>query len=158
MEVVNHRSSFDGRGSRSLQSIPRCDLSSKELSELNHTTRIGPCTLYDIDPIAGAFSNSSNSSNSSGDNTAPFGNTTSVLTLVQVTPHYCRDHRDGTVAGVEHLNADNGGRGLQVGYFKDHHVSVTMRIRTRPNWQVSERQIVVIATVPPDTAGVCCSL
>ena len=79
---------------------PPCTLTSLELSDLGSSDLLDPCLLYDEGPAAGDDGGA-----------AP----AQVVTLVQVTPNICKNHRDGAVAAVSALNAANGGEGIPVG-------------------------------------------
>jgi hypothetical protein len=45
-----------------------------------------------------------------------------LITVIQVTPHQCSNHRDGAPTAVDLLNSQNDGRGPAIGYRKDHYV------------------------------------
>ena len=78
---------------------PPCTLTSLELSDLGSSDPLDPCLLYDEGP------------GDDGGAAVP----AQVVTLVQVTPNICKNHRDGAVAAVRALNAANGGEGIPVG-------------------------------------------
>ena len=84
----------------SFQDLQPCPLSSFELADLGPDDDLEPCIMFDEKPT------SSNSNNTK----------ISVIPIVQVTPHYCYNHRDGIVTGVQFVNRDNGGRGVAIGY------------------------------------------
>lgn len=90
-----------------LNGLPRCTQSSLELSRLGTDDSLDPCILYDVDPV---MSNNT------------FQRSTKI-TLIQVTPASCGNHRDGAVTGVRILNADNDNRGVGIGFNEDYFVS-----------------------------------
>lgn len=75
--------------------LGNCTLSSLELSQLKGSDELAPCLLYDEGPEASSEA--------------------TVVTLVQVTPAMCKNHRDGAVTAIEKLNGANGGKGIAVG-------------------------------------------
>lgn len=76
-----------------ISDLPRCTLTSLELTQLGPDDPLEPCILYD-----------------EGEDTS------STVTMVQVTPSSCHVHRDGVVTGVRKLNDDNEGQGVFIGY------------------------------------------
>jgi len=88
-------------------SLQKCALSSWELNKQGSKDAVEPCILYDIE--------SKDSSN------VP-GHESSVITIVQVTPSSCFNHRDGAVTGVQKMNSDNDGKGIVIGFNNDHYV------------------------------------
>lgn len=94
------------RSAYNLSGIPQCARSSLELAQLSATEDVGPCVLYDIDPPTNVLAQNS-----------------AKITMIQVTPSSCNDHRDGMVTGVRALNEDNMEKGVAIGYNEDHHVS-----------------------------------
>ncbi|KAL3913849.1 MAG: hypothetical protein SGILL_006329 [Bacillariaceae sp.] len=80
------------------QELQPCPLSSFELAGLGPNDDLEPCIIFDEKPP-------------SNNNTK-----TSIIPIVQVTPHYCNNHRDGVVTGVQFINQDNAGRGVAIGY------------------------------------------
>ncbi len=85
-------------------SLEKCTDSSFELSKYGAEDELSPCVLYDEQDFP-------------GDN-----NATSEITLVQVTPSFCHNHRDGAVTAVKLLNSRNDGLGTPIGYLQDHYV------------------------------------
>eukprot|EP00522_Entomoneis_paludosa_P014666 CAMPEP_0172445956 /NCGR_PEP_ID=MMETSP1065-20121228/5692_1 /TAXON_ID=265537 /ORGANISM="Amphiprora paludosa, Strain CCMP125" /LENGTH=956 /DNA_ID=CAMNT_0013196971 /DNA_START=158 /DNA_END=3029 /DNA_ORIENTATION=+ len=75
-----------------------------ELSNLPPDQNIDPCILYDEGPEP-------NDSNSTSYDL--------VVQNIQITPHDCRDHRDGAPMAIKKLNEDNGGQGFPIGFNKD---------------------------------------
>jgi hypothetical protein len=87
-------------------SLERCSDSSFNMSKYGAEDVLPPCIVHDIyDP-----------------DFVSEANRTSEITLVQVTPSGCHNHRDGAVTAVKKLNADSDGMGTPVGYLKDHYV------------------------------------
>lgn len=88
-----------------------CGNASFEYINLSPDQDIHPCILYDIEPPT------SNSTSNSTTRSA-------VITLVQVTPaaSSCYSMRDGAVVSVELINAENEGRGVPVGFYKDYYI------------------------------------
>jgi hypothetical protein len=50
--------------------------------------------------------------------------TAALITMIQVSPSSCKEQRDGALIATRMLNEDNGGKGVAVGFFEDHYVSV----------------------------------
>ena len=132
-DSMSQRSNEEQRDELSLfQFTPATNLSlcsvrdSSQLFNLNHTSTIPPCVLYDVDPTQII----SNSTNNNSNTTTTTNTTTFFLTIVQVTPTTCREHRDGSFAAVELLNNDNEGRGVRIGFLEDHHVSLYSERKT----------------------------
>mmetsp|Transcript_7361 Transcript_7361/g.15347 ORF Transcript_7361/g.15347 Transcript_7361/m.15347 type:complete len:957 (-) Transcript_7361:2251-5121(-) len=80
-----------------------CTLTSLELSNLPADQNIDPCILYEEGP-------------NPQDSNSPYD---LVVQNVQITPHNCRDHRDGAPVAIEKLNSDNDGQGFPIGFNKD---------------------------------------
>ena len=95
--------------SATFDSLSPCTMTSLELSDLDSESQIDPCIVYDVVPPA-----------LEGED----GAKTTDISIVQVTPTGCKDHRDGAVTAVEKMNADNGGKGYAIGANGDHYVSV----------------------------------
>mmetsp|Transcript_17634 Transcript_17634/g.41658 ORF Transcript_17634/g.41658 Transcript_17634/m.41658 type:complete len:631 (-) Transcript_17634:171-2063(-) len=86
---------------------PPCTLTSLELSILGSSDPpLDPCLLYDEGPAAAGDTD---------DGGAAPAAASQVVTLIQVTPNICKNHRDGAVAAVSALNAANGEEGISVG-------------------------------------------
>jgi hypothetical protein len=83
------------------QDLESCSLSSFEIAGLGPNDDLEPCIIFDMKPSQSQTTN---------------GTKTSVIPIVQVTPHHCNNHRDGVVAGVQFVNEDNEGRGFAIGY------------------------------------------
>ncbi|KAG7359051.1 hypothetical protein IV203_015640 [Nitzschia inconspicua] len=92
-----------------------CTMSSQEIGTLGPNDDLEPCIIYEVlptfledqlqgqllhpkEPLSGKY------------------NLTSVISMVQVTPSYCFNHRDGAPTGVQFLNRDNNGRGVAIGF------------------------------------------
>lgn len=84
-----------------------CSLTSLELVGQGPKDFVEPCILYDVQP----------------DNSTTAVGNSSTITIVQVTPSSCANHRDGAVIRVEKMNAENGGKGLAIGFNSDHYVN-----------------------------------
>ena len=98
----------------SFTSLEMCSDSSYNMSKYGSEDVLAPCILYDIRD----FSHSDPdfvSDSIDADNT-------SEITLVQVTPSDCNNHRDGAATAVKLLNANNDGMGIAIGYYQDHYV------------------------------------
>lgn len=97
------------------QDLKPCLLSSFELGALGPDDNLEPCIIFEElptflqnvlqdqrlqpkEPIYGSY------------------NGTSVISMVQVTPSNCFNHRDGAPTGVRFLNRDNDGKGVAVGF------------------------------------------
>lgn len=89
--------------------LSACALSTIEMAKLGPEDYLEPCVVFDVHP----------SQNSLFVKT----NRTYVIPMVQVTPSNCGDHRDGAVTGVQTLNDDNDGRGVDIGFQRDHYVN-----------------------------------
>lgn len=100
---------------RQISGLSKCSQTSLELWGLGPNDPLEPCILYDIGASA---------TGSVGENPAR----STTVTLVQVTPSRCHDHRDGVVTGVIKLNEANEGRGIAIGHFKDFHVSSIQKV------------------------------
>jgi hypothetical protein len=100
--------------------LSRCTKTSLELSSLIATESTtddvtqSSCILYDEVP---RFSNTNNNNNK-------INGTSPLITLVQVTPYQCREHRDGAYLAVMKLNDYQDQRGVPIGYSKTHHVRI----------------------------------
>ena len=105
------------------EDLPVCNQTSLELSQVEpYYQEIAPCILYDIQPPDGSLlsslsnnlqgRNKSNTTNLSSSSTSTTTNGARQLqqqvpvlvTLVQVTPTFCTDHRDGAALAVQTLN------------------------------------------------------
>ncbi|KAL7535580.1 hypothetical protein ACHAWF_005205 [Thalassiosira exigua] len=94
--------SSSGRGSRTRSLIPGLG----SCADLSHQISYGadvelaPCVLYDVQPTPPS---------------SPEEDFAEV-TLVQVTPSICHNHRDGAKTALHFLNGNNSGRGTWIGY------------------------------------------
>lgn len=84
-----------------------CSLDTVEISKLAPDDDLEPCIIAEVYPFQTIGLSE---------------NQTTVLSMVQVTPSNCGNHRDGSVTGVQSINGDNGGKGIAVGFNKDHFV------------------------------------
>ena len=84
----------------SYNDLQPCTLSTHELE--SHDEPLRPCIAWYLAP--------------------PPTNASSLVTVIQVTPLQCANHRDGAPAAVELLNSENDDRGAAIGYNKDHYV------------------------------------
>jgi hypothetical protein len=83
-----------------------CTLTSLELSLLGPSDPMDQgCILYDEKP-----------STPSAD--------AALITVIQVSPSGCKEQRDGALIATRMMNTDNGGKGVSVGFFDDHYVSM----------------------------------
>lgn len=97
------------------QDLKPCTMSSPQLGELGPNDDLEPCIMYEVlptflepqlqgqllqpkEPINGKY------------------NGTSVITMVQVSPSNCFNHRDGAPTAVHFLNGDHQGRGVAIGF------------------------------------------
>jgi hypothetical protein len=80
----------------SFQSLLPCNMTSLELALLPIKSRVEPCIAWDI----GSKKNESDA----------------LITVVQVTPPTCSNHRDGAPTAVLRLNAENYNHGTAIGY------------------------------------------
>lgn len=87
-------------------SLAKCSDSSFNLSSYGVEDVLEPCVLYDIRDFS----------------EDDVDDVTAEVTLVQVTPTHCHNHRDGAVTAVNVLNANNDNMGTRIGYFQDHYV------------------------------------
>jgi hypothetical protein len=92
-----------------------CALNTAQISQLGPNEDIEPCVVFQVQPneFYESVDRPTNNNNASY----------STIRMVQVTPSNCGNHRDGSVTGVESLNADNGGRGVAIGFQEDHYVT-----------------------------------
>ena len=81
--------------------------SRKEYAKIAAAT---PCILYDT----ANWTSTSNSEQIQANQT--------TLALVQITPAFCHNHRDGAKIGVDSINQKNSGRGFEVGYTSRNYV------------------------------------
>ena len=109
----------------SFSSLEMCSDSSYSLSKYGPENTLEPCILYDI---RGGFYSDSDFATEVMDEEINEGinhtivDRTSEITLVQVTPSNCHNHRDGAATAVRLLNGNNNGMGIPIGYFEDHYV------------------------------------
>ncbi|CAB9515323.1 Gamma-aminobutyric acid (GABA) B receptor [Seminavis robusta] len=85
------------------ETLPRCNMTTKELVGVDDSAIIDPCILYDVSPEVHDFRSS-------------------IITIVGVFPSGCDEHRDGALAAVEQLNGDNNGKGAKIGYNGNHYL------------------------------------
>lgn len=83
------------------------------MSSLDPSVVMVPCIAWDVGPNTNTNSNESMSTVSVS---------SPIVTVIQVTPPQCANHRDGAPTAVELLNSQNDGRGPAIGYKKDHYV------------------------------------
>uniref|UniRef100_A0A7S4K6M6 G-protein coupled receptors family 3 profile domain-containing protein n=1 Tax=Odontella aurita TaxID=265563 RepID=A0A7S4K6M6_9STRA len=100
---------FNGNSNYDFPTLDECSESSLALSKYGPEDELTPCILQSIRD----FDNNVDST---------FNDNTSEITLVQVTPSICHNHRDGAVTSVRLLNQDNGGKGIAIGYNRHHYV------------------------------------
>ena len=84
-----------------------CGLDTVAISKLGPTDDLEPCVIAKVYPFQTTGLNESQAS---------------IISMVQVTPSNCGNHRDGSVTGVHVLNADNESRGVAIGFNQDHFV------------------------------------
>ena len=106
-------------------SLPKCTLSTYELSQLGPTDALEPCVVHEVRPYQWVPSTSTAGGNgdedfSSGGRNNGNDESYSVIPVVQVTPSSCQNHRDGTVTGVEMINSDSNSKGIPIGFQKNH--------------------------------------
>jgi hypothetical protein len=97
-----------------------------ELSLMNVPTisaMIAATTSTDTTTNSDGVATSESRSDNDDDNTS-----TSEITLVQITPSNCNNHRDGAVTAVKLLNANNDGNGTSIGYNRDKHNYIKFRL------------------------------
>jgi hypothetical protein len=101
--------------------LSRCTRTSLELASMvppenrsDVPSALPACILYDEIPRLSNDYNINNDSNN--------GTSSPLITLVQVTPYQCREHRDGAYLAVMKLNDYQDQRGVPIGYYKNHHV------------------------------------
>jgi hypothetical protein len=99
----------------SFASLEMCSDSSYDMSKYGSEDVLAPCILYDIRDF-------SHSDPAFVPEAVDVVDRTSEITLVQVTPSNCHNHRDGAATAVKFLNADNDGMGIPIGYYQDHYV------------------------------------
>lgn len=92
------------------QDLQLCALNTVELSNLGPGDNVEPCVIFDVQP----FPNAS------------FAERSSRISIVQVTPSTCGNHRDGAFTGVQVLNAENDGKGTAIGFNQDHYVKLRL--------------------------------
>jgi hypothetical protein len=83
-------------------------LNTVEIAQLGPDDDLEPCIIFDVKPNEFAVRPE---------------NKSSTIALVQVTPSNCGNHRAGAVTGVQSLNANNGAKGVAIGFQQDHFVS-----------------------------------
>ncbi|KAI2491563.1 hypothetical protein MHU86_22991 [Fragilaria crotonensis] len=99
--------------SLSYNDLKPCNLSSVEMSSLDPSVIVVPCIAWDVGPYNNTNDNDSMSNVSIS---------SPLITVIQVTPPQCSNHRDGAPTAVELLNSQNNGRGPAIGSKKDHYV------------------------------------
>jgi hypothetical protein len=130
----------------SFNNLKPCTLTSLQIANLNPDEDIEPCIIYDIVPSkrdsgsgnrsrtrrrqqenqteaiinndGGGSSNITTGSESNNNDAIDDSQNTTIFTIsmVQVTPSSCNNHRDGAVTGVKALNSDNNHQGIAIGY------------------------------------------
>ncbi|CAB9525581.1 Gamma-aminobutyric acid (GABA) B receptor [Seminavis robusta] len=103
------------------ESLPTCNLTTKQLGEADPSAIIEPCILYDVFP--------------SNNITEAQHNHSSVITVVGVFPSGCLENRDGAFIAVEKLNRDNHGKGAKIGYNGDHYLQFRLVVAISGNYQ-----------------------
>jgi len=107
-------------------SLEPCSNSSYTMSKYTKDDSLEPCILYDIRDFSArdlVFELiASNLVGIANDNGISNDTTTSEITMVQVTPSRCHNHRDGAATAVKLLNANNNGRGTSIGFYGGHYV------------------------------------
>ena len=91
---------------RRIDSLPRCIQPSATLKDVDQSTVIDPCVLYDTLPTIDDH----------------LQERTTIITVVGVFDTQCAVHRDGALVAVQALNDDHQGRGAALGYYQDHFV------------------------------------
>ena len=89
------------------EDLEPCSLNTVQISKLGPDDELEPCIIFEVEP--GDF--------------VVRPEMSSTISLVQVTPSGCGNHRDGAVTGVQSLNSDNGAMGVAIGFNNDHYVS-----------------------------------
>jgi hypothetical protein len=84
-----------------------CGLDTVAISNLGPTDDLEPCIIAQVYPFQTMGLDESQAS---------------IISMVQVTPSNCNNHRDGSVTGARMLNADNESRGVAIGFNQDHFV------------------------------------
>jgi hypothetical protein len=92
--------------------LESCALSTTELAALGPEDELEPCIVFEIIPVAPLIEQDVHNTTLSS----------SLITMVQVTPSNCNNHRDGPTTAINFLNADNDGRGVAIGFKEDHYV------------------------------------
>ena len=92
----------------SLAALPSCSLQTRELALLNSTQSLDPCILWNINPQY-------DDDDDDGSSTIP------TVTLLQITPTHCGNHRDGAKTSVDFINQ---GKGIPLGYAKTVGISI----------------------------------
>ena len=98
---------------------------SYSLSKYQSGDVLEPCILYDIRDKSFSDPDFAMEALHVGYNRSIDGGVldrTSEITLVQVTPSNCHNHRDGAATAIRLLNANNNDTGIPIGYFEDHYV------------------------------------
>jgi hypothetical protein len=115
-------------------SLNRCPVSSLSMSKYGPEDALDPCIVYDIrDSMFETELSSLLNAPSISKMVDAMGlresinndeneDTISEITLVQVTPSLCNNHRDGATVSVRKMNAANDGKGMAIGYNRDHYV------------------------------------
>ena len=106
----------DGAPFPTPNSYAACNMTSKQLLELDGSTPVAPCILYDTNPRQGVTN-------------------TSVITVVGVFSSLCAVHRDGAWLAVERINEDNNGTGAAIGYNQDHRLQIRLVVGIAGNSQ-----------------------
>jgi len=108
----------------SFGSLEACSDSSYTMSRFGPEDVLAPCILYDIRDFSHSNSDLSleliDVDLEAIEGTS--SNRTSEITLVQVTPSSCHNHRDGAATAVKLMNANHDGKGIPIGYNQDFYV------------------------------------
>jgi hypothetical protein len=99
----------------SYQDLKQCSMSSPQLAELGLEDDLEPCVIYEVLPTFIEDELQYQILQPKGPIYGTYGQT-SVISMVQVTPSNCFNHRDGAPTGVNLLNQDNDGKGVAIGF------------------------------------------
>jgi hypothetical protein len=99
----------------SYQDLKPCPMPSPQLGELGPDDDLEPCVMYEVLPTFFENELQYQLLQPKGPIHGTYGDT-SVISMVQVTPSNCFNHRDGAPTGVNRLNQDNNGKGVAIGF------------------------------------------
>jgi hypothetical protein len=97
------------------QDLKPCLMPSPQLGELGPDDDMEPCVIYEVFPTFFEDELQYQILQPKGPIYGTYGDT-SVISMVQVTPSNCFNHRDGVPTGVKLLNQDNNGKGVAIGF------------------------------------------